>query len=150
MSKQAEADLILKLYDLRREPVMRKAREWFAIEFSPESAADVKHAMFGEHSGHLRMVISYWEMAASLVHHDAISQDLFNDANSEYLVVFSRFEPILEEMRAMMGPQFLANLEKLVDASPNGRERSAMVRERMKSIRAEVMAMQQQKAAGQG
>ena len=148
MSKQSEADLILKLYDLRRELTMRQAREWFAIEFNPQSAADVKKAMFSEHSGYLRMVASYWDMAAALVHHDAISLKLFNDTNGEYFLVFSCFEPILSDVRAMFGPDFLANLEKLVDATPGGRERSAMVRERMRSVRAELMAQHQQKAAG--
>jgi hypothetical protein len=149
MSKQAEADLILKLYDLRREATMRQARDWFAIEFNPESAADLKKTMFTEHGGHLRMVMSYWDMAAALVHNGAISQDFFNDTNGEHFMVFSRIEPILNEVRSEFGPQFLANLEKLVDATPNGRERCEMVRKRMKSIRAEVMAIQQQKAAGQ-
>jgi hypothetical protein len=148
MSKQAEAEIILKLYDLRREATMRQARDWFAIEFQPESADDVRKAMFSEHSGHLRMVTSYWDMAAALVHHGAISLDLFTDTNGEHFMVFSRFEPILAELRAMFGPQFLANLEKLVDSTPDGRQRSAMVRERMKAIRAEVKAMQSQKAAG--
>lgn len=146
MSKHAEADLILKLYDLRREPTMRQARDWFAMQFNPESAADIKTAMFGEHGAHLRMVLSYWDMAAALVHHEAISQELFTDTNSEYLMVFSKLEPILADTRAMLGPQFLSNLEKLVDAVPNGRERSAMVRERMKAIRAEFMAQQSQAA----
>jgi hypothetical protein len=149
MSIQAQADLVLKLYDLRREPLMRQARDWFTIEFAPESADDVRKAMFSEHSGHLRMVTSYWDMAAALVNHGAISLDVFNDTNGEHFVVFSRYEPILAEVRAMFGPQFLASLEKLVDATPNGRERSAMVRERMKAIRSEVMAAQQQKAAAQ-
>lgn len=149
MSKQAEADLILKLYDLRREPVMRQAREWFAMEFNPESIADVKNTMFSEHSGHLRMVMSYWDMAAALVNNGAISLDLFNDTSGEYFVVFSRLEPLLTELRATMGPQFMANLERLVDATPGGRERSANVRERMKAIRAEVITAQQQKRAGQ-
>jgi hypothetical protein len=148
MSKQAEADLILKLYELRREPTMRQAREWFAMEFAPETAADFKNAMFSDRSAHLRMVTSYWDMAAALVQHDAISLDLFNDTNGEYFLVFSRIEPILNEIRAMMGPQFLGNLEKLVDATPGGRERSAMVRERMKAVRAEAMATRQ-KVAGQ-
>ena len=148
MSKQAEADLILKLYELRREDVMRKAREWFAMEFNPESAADVKNTMFSEHSGHLRMVMSYWDMAAALVNHGAISLDMFNDTNGEYFIVFSRIEPLLTDLRAMMGPQFMANLERLVDATPGGRERSAMVRERMKSIRSEVQAARQEKVAG--
>jgi hypothetical protein len=148
MSIHAEADLILKLYELRREPTMRQARDWFAIEFNPESAADVKNAMFSEHSGHLRMITSYWDMAAALVHHNAISLDVFNDTNGEHIMVFSRFEPILAEVRAMFGPQFLANVEKLIDATPNGRQRSAMARERMKSIRADIIAAQQQKMGG--
>lgn len=149
MSKQTEADLILKLYDLRREPTMRQARDWFAIEFHPESIDDFKNTMFGERSGYLRMVISYWDMAAALVHHEAISLDLFNDANGEHFMVFSRLEPMLGEIRQMLGPGFLTNLEKLVDATPNGRDRSAKVRERMKQVRTEVAARMQQKAAGQ-
>ncbi len=59
MSKYEEADLILKLYDLRREATMRQARDWYFLEFNPESMAEVKKAMFSEHSGHLRMVMSY-------------------------------------------------------------------------------------------
>ena len=147
MSKQAEAELILKLFELRREPVMRQARDWFAIQFDPETAADVKNVILGEHSGHLRMLISYWEMAAALVHHDAITLELFNDTNGEYMMVFAKLEPLLGELREMFGPQLLTNLEKLVDATPNGRERSAMVRGRMKAMRAEVLAAQQQKTA---
>jgi hypothetical protein len=149
MSKQAEAELILKLYDLRREAVMRQARTWFFMEFNPESAADVKKTLFSEHSAYLRMVTSYWDMAAALVHHDAISLELFTDTNGEYLTVFSKLEPMLGEVRAIFGVQFMANLEKLVDATPNGRERTAMVRKRMKEIQAELSAVQQQKTAGQ-
>ena len=150
MSIQSEADLILKLYDLRREATMRQARDWFATEFAPQSAEDVRRAMFSEHSGHLRMVTSYWDMAAALVHHGAISMDLFNDTNAEYFMVFATIEPLLPELRAMFGPQFMANLEKLIDATPNGRERSAMVRERMNGIRSELASMRQGKSAGQG
>ena len=136
MSKQAEAELILKLYELRREDTMRKARDWFFREFNPESKADVDKAMFSEHSGHLRMVMSYWDMAAALVNHGAISVELFTDTNGEHLSTFSKLEPFLEEMRASVGPQFMANLEKLVDATPNGRQRVTALRERFKRIRA--------------
>ena len=136
MSKQAEAELILKLYELRREDTMRKARDWFFREFNPESKADVDKAMFSEHSGHLRMVMSYWDMAAALVNHGAISVELFTDTNGEHLSTFSKVEPFLEEMRAGIGPQFMANLEKLVDATPNGRQRVTALRERFKQIRA--------------
>ena len=63
MAIQDEAALILQLYDLRREETMRKARDWYAREFNPESMADLEKELAGEHSGHLRMVTSYWEMA---------------------------------------------------------------------------------------
>src|SRR5579885_2010189 len=127
MSKQAEADLILKLYELRREETMRKARDWYFREFHPQSMADVNDALFSEHSGHLRMVMSYWDMAAALVNHGAISLELFNDTNGEHIGVFAKIEPILAEVRSSFGPQFFASLEKLIDASPNGRERAAQM-----------------------
>lgn len=147
MSKYEEANLILKLYELRREETMRKARDWYFREFDPQSTADIENAMFSEHSGHLRMVISYWDMAAALVNSGAISVGLFSDTNGEHLSVFSKMEPFLGELRAGVGPQFLANLEKLVDATPGGRERVAALRERMKAIRAQLAARQTRAAA---
>ncbi len=136
MSKQEEAGLILKLYELRREDTMRKARDWYFREFNPESMADFSQAMFGEHSGHLRMVATYWDMAAALVNNGAISLELFNDSNGEHIGVFSKFELLLGEIRSTYGPKFCANLEKLIDATPNGRMRTAASREQMKAIRA--------------
>ena len=147
MSKQAEAELILKLYELRREPTMRLARDWYAMEFNPETAADVKAAMFSEKSGYLRMVTSYWDMACALVHHGAIARELFNDTNGEYFMVFAKLEPMLADLRAMFGPQFLGNLEKLIDETPGGRERTARTRDSMKWIQAEVEAAMQRKSA---
>ena len=138
MSKHAEADLILKLYELRREETMRKARDWFFRDFNPETMADVNAALFGEHSGHMRMVMSYWDMAAALVNHGAISIDLFSDTNGEQYSVFSKLENLIPEMRAAFGPQVLTSLEKLIDSTPGGRERSAQMRERMKAIRAQL------------
>lgn len=138
MSKHQEAELILKLYELRRDETMRQARDWFFLDFNPDSLADFQRTMFGEHSGHLRMVMSYWDMAAALVNHGAISAELFNDTNGEHLSVFAKLEPILTEIRASIGPQFLASLEKLVDATPNCRERLLAIRQRTKSIRAQL------------
>jgi hypothetical protein len=136
MSIQDEAGLILKLYELRREETMRQARNWYFAEFNPQSLADFQSAMFGEHSGHLRMVVSYWDMAAAMVNRGAISLEMFNDANGEQLGVFAKIEPILGEIRAAMAPQFAMNLEKLIDATPGGRKRSAETRERMQAMRA--------------
>ncbi len=142
MSKHEEADLILKLYELRREPTMRKAREWYFLEFHSESIADVKNALFGEHSGHLRMLMSYWNMAAALVNHGAISMELFNETNGEHIAVFSKIEPLLGEARGIFGPQFLVSLEKLINATPGGRERVMGAREQMKAVRTELASKQ--------
>src|SRR5579872_6474325 len=138
MSKQEEAGLILKLYELRREETMRKARDWYFREFHPESMADFTAALFGEHSGHLRMVITYWDMAAGLVNNGAISVEMFNDTNGEHIGTFSKIELLLPEIRAAFGPQFAANFEKLIDKTPDGRKKVAEARERMKGIRAQL------------
>jgi hypothetical protein len=114
---------------------MRKARDWFFRDFNPQTLADFNNAMFGEHSGHLRMVITYWDMAAALVNDGAIRPELFSDCNGEHISVFANIELLLPEIRAAYGPQFAASLEKLVDATPDGRKRAAMVRERVKGIR---------------
>jgi hypothetical protein len=127
---------------------MREARDWYFRDFNPESMADVNNAMFSEHSGYLRMVLTYWDMAAALVNRGAISLELFNDTNGEHIGVFSKIEPLLGEIRSAYGPQFLANVEKLIEETPEGRQRVATARERMKGIRAE-LAAKKTMAAGQ-
>jgi hypothetical protein len=146
MSKQDEAGLILKLYELRREEVLRKARDWYFRDFNPQNIADFSNAMMGEHSGYLRMVVTYWNMAAALVNDGAISMELFNESNGEQIGVFAKVEPLLGEIRAAYAPQFAAALEKLIDAMPDGRKRVAATRERMKAMRTR-LAEQQAKGA---
>ena len=147
MSKQDEAGLILKLYELRREDTMRKARDWYFREFAPQSMDDFNAAILGEHSGHLRMVVTYWDMAAALVNSGAIDLELFNQANAEHIGVFGKVELLLTEIRASYGPRFAANLEKLIDEIPNGRAQVAAMRERMQEIRAKFFAKQTKSAA---
>jgi hypothetical protein len=138
MSIQDEAGLILKLYELRREETMRKARDWYFREFNPQNMAEFSAAIFGEHSGHVRMVVTYWDMAAALVNRGAISLDLFTETNGEHIGIFAKIEPILGEIRGAFGPQFASNLEKLIDATPDGRKRTAGTREQMKAIRSQL------------
>jgi hypothetical protein len=135
MSKQAEAELILKLYELRREDTMRKARDWYFSQFHPQSLSDYNDALFGPYSGFIRMVSSYWEMAAALVNNGAISLEMFNDTNGEQIDVFTKIEPFLVELRAQRGPNYMANLEKLIDATPGGRKRVKESRELMHDMR---------------
>jgi len=147
MSIQDEAGLILKLYELRREETMRKARDWYFRDFNPQTMADFSAAIFGEHSGHVRMVVTYWDMAAALVNRGAIGLELFADTNGEQIGVFAKIEPLLTEIRAAFGPQFATNLEKLIDAMPNGRQRTAATREQMKAIAAQLTARAAQQGA---
>lgn len=135
MSKAESADLILKLYDLRREAKMREARNWM-ISFLPESAADVMQAIIHpESSAYYRMVTSYWDMAASLVNHGAIDEEMFNDAQGEHVVVFSKIEPFLAELRETMGsPKMLLSLETLIMRQPNAKEMLAGRRELIKRM----------------
>jgi hypothetical protein len=143
MSKHHDADLILKLYDLRREEVMRTARNWF-FAFNPKSIEDFVDVMTSENSAYYRMVVSYWDMAASFVNNEAIDEQMFNDANGEHMFVFAKVEPFLPELRAMYkSPQYLEHLEKLVRRVPNVDERLANMRERMKHL----MALREMKVA---
>jgi hypothetical protein len=150
MSKQHDADLILKLYDLRREATMREARNWF-FTFNPTSAQDIIEVLLGEHGGHYRMVVSYWEMAAAMVNEGAIDEKLFNETNGEHVFVYAKIEPVIGEIRAMFRqPDFLENLEKLIKRMPNIEERITALRARMEqfaAIRAE-RAAKAQAAAG--
>ena len=145
--KHEDANLILKLYELRRDEVMRKARAWFIAEFNPGSMQDIMDTLLGEHSAYFRMVTSYWEMAASFVNNGAIDEQMFNDANGEQVVVFAKLEPFLTEMREKFGSaQTLQHLEKLVMNMPNAKERLTTTRERIKTIiaaRAEAAAKAQ-------
>ena len=133
MSTAESAELILKLYDLRREPTMREARNWM-ISFFPESTQDIMQALIKpETSAYYRMVTSYWDMAASFVNHGAIDEEMFADAHGEHFVVFSKIEPFLPELREIMGSQkVLANLETLIMRQPDAKENLAKTRETMK------------------
>ena len=145
MSKYKDADLILKLYDLRREKTMRDARTWF-FTFNPKSREDFIDVLTSDKSGLYRMVISYWDMACSLVNNGAIDAQMFNDANGEHLFVYAKLEPFLPALREEMGnPNFLAHLEKTVKECPDYEARLATIRDRMQKL----IALYQQRAAAQ-
>jgi hypothetical protein len=136
-AKSEDANLILKLYELRREEVMRKARDWYLSQFNPGSVQDITNTVMGEQSAYYRMVTTYWDMAASFVNHGALDEQMFLDANGECLVVFAKIEPFLAEIRATSGmPQYLQHLEQLVMRLPDAQERLTGIRERMKRFAA--------------
>jgi hypothetical protein len=129
--KVTSAELILKLYELRREDVMRQARNWF-FTFNPESIEDISKAAMGEHSAFYRMVTSYWDMACSFVNHGAIDAEMFNDAAGEHVFVFAKIQPFLEQLRAQGSPAYMQHLEKQVLSMPHAEERIARSREMSK------------------
>ena len=131
--KEKSAELILKLYDLRREETMRKARTWM-ITFMPETVQDVIDAYTGEHSAYIRMVTTYWDMACSLVNHGAIDEEMFNDANGEHVFIFAKIQPFVEQIRAQVGPRYLPHLEKLVMRLPDAEKRLEDVRKMAKQM----------------
>ena len=132
MSKYEDAKLILKLYDFRREAVMRKARsEWFFTDFNPESVQDFKAVMMGEHSAYYRMVTTYWEMACSFVNNGAIDDKMFSDANAEHMAIYLKLEPFLPVLRqAFNMSDYFKQVEECVKNSPNAEEYMAKMRER--------------------
>lgn len=121
-TKPQDAMVILKLYEIRSESLMRTARAWFFSEFNPTSGLEILALLrSGERpSAYYRMVSSHWEVAASLVNNGGIDEKMFLEANSEHLVVFAKLQPFLAEIRETIGePDYLAHLERLVAKVPN-------------------------------
>ena len=121
-TKPQDALVILKLYELRSEALMRAARAWFFTEFSPKSGKEIVALLqSGERqSAYYRMVTSHWEVAAALVNNGGIDEAMFLAANTEHLVVFAKLQPFVAEIRETIGePDYLANLEQLVMRAPN-------------------------------
>lgn len=138
LANPADAEIILKLYDLRREEVMRKARVWVISEFWPTTVADylaVAANRNDPHNAYLRQVNSYWEMAAAFVLHGTVSADLFIDCNQEGLLLLAKYEPILEEMR-QRNPFFMSKTSELVKRYPAAAARYEVARKNVESIRA--------------
>jgi hypothetical protein len=127
------ANLILKLYELRREPVMREARNYF-LSFDPRTVEDYMTGMMGPSSAHIRMVTSYWEMAASLVTSGAIDPKMFADSAGEHILVFGKIEGFLPQLREKMGnPTIFSNLEQVCTAAP-GLEAVRAMTERIRGM----------------
>ena len=127
-SSQAAATL-LKLYELRTEPTLRKARAWFVFEFHPATTQEVLAAWLGpgHESAPYRMVTTYWDMAASLVVQNAIPAEMFNAANTEHFVIFAKLRPFLTDLRAATRyPDYLTHLERVIGMMPQPDERIAI------------------------
>jgi len=147
----ADAELILKLYDLRRESEMRKARQWWAMKFWPDNAEDfmkVTAATGTPENNWLRQVLGYWDIAASLVVHGTLSEKLFLEPSfsGELFIIYVKLLPFLKELREkMQSPYFLLNAEKVIKGSKTGRERLKYFEQRV-AARRKVMKEAAEKA----
>jgi hypothetical protein len=144
MSKRAnaaDAQLILKLYELRREPEMRKARNWWFNDFWPNNADDflkVAWAMGSEENNWLRQVSGYWGMTASLVLQGALSEELFlrPSSSGEMFVMFGKVHPFIKDLREKLGdPEAFLDIEKVITNTKWGRERLKFISKRIETWR---------------
>ena len=116
LATPADAEIVIGLYKLRTEPLMREARAWMAGEFWPTTAEEffaVSSNHADPHNAFFRQVISYWEMAAAMVLHGAVSAELFVDCNGEGFYLLAKFAPILEDIRTKM-PGFMTKTSELI------------------------------------
>ena len=114
------ATLNLRLFELRREPVLREARQWYFAEFNPDTFAEFAAIVGGERNASFRMVLGYWDMAASLVTTGAIDAEAFRAAHGEIVSTFAKVQPFLAEMRSTSGElEFCQHIEAVVLAMPD-------------------------------
>jgi hypothetical protein len=121
MAPTADAEVVLKLYELRREPELRKARAFIGLEFKPESLEDVQKVQRGagtDENRYWRQVISYWEMAAALVLRGAVDPELFCDVNGEGIFVYAKFHRFFEESEKTSGTRFMPRTAELIATVP--------------------------------
>jgi hypothetical protein len=139
LATNADAQLVLKLYELRTEAGMRAARKWASADFWPQSAQEVILVLraFGSmENNYLRQVVSYWEMAAAFVHHGALDGDLFLDCNNENLFLLAKFSPFLAEIRTE-APGFFKRTEELTVKFPSAHQRVEALKKRQESRRSQ-------------
>lgn len=149
MSKKAtasDAQIVMHLYDLRREAEMRKARAWWFTTFWPRNADDFMKVAFtpgSQDNNWLRQVSGYWSMAASFVLQGALNSDLFLQpaVSGEMFILFAKVQPFLKELREKAAdPHMYGTIEKVIISSKYGRERLKVVLKRVEMMREKMTA----------
>jgi len=142
-----QVNLLLKLYDTRREPRLREARDWYGTNFHAKTPEDVMRIAppGSRENAYMRMVLTYWEMVASIVNRGLIDEDFFFENSGEQWVVFEQVKPVLATWRAMFSsPHFLGNLEEQCKRLEAWREkRSPGSTEAMRKMMAQMQQMMQ-------
>lgn len=134
-----QAELILKLYELRREAVMREARSYIGGPFLPASADELVSIVTtgGRQGGFVLQVYGYWDMVAAFVHHGALDAGLVYDTCQEMYFQYAKLQPHLAGFRQKMNlPEWMSSLEQLVEGSKRGRRRLATMQKNLAAIAA--------------
>jgi hypothetical protein len=121
MATAADAELVLKLYEMRREETLRKARRFMVFDFKPRTLEElraVSRDVTAEHNVSWRQVLSYWEMAASLVLRGALDSDLFLASNGEGILIYAKFHHFHAETEKESGNLFMRNTAALIEKYP--------------------------------
>lgn len=132
-----QAELILKLYELRRETVMREARSYVGGKFMPASADEfIEIVSAGDKlTGFVLQVYGYWDMVAAFVEHGALDAGLVYGTCQEMYFQYAKIQPYLADFREKMNlPEFLIHIERLVEGSEAGRERISSMRKNIDAI----------------
>lgn len=137
LATPADAEIILRLYELRTEAVMRQARAWVGGEFWPQTADDF-YAVYENprdpHNPWLRQVLTYWEMAAAMVLHGAVSAELFVDCNGEGFFLLAKFSHILHAIREK-NPTFLNKTTDMISRFSAAAQRYEATLKRVEATR---------------
>jgi hypothetical protein len=123
-----QVNLMLRLYDIRREPRLREARQWFMDNFRSTSMEDLmkQYPPASQENAYFRMVMSYWDMVASIVNRGLIDEELFFENSGEQWIVWERLKPVIGPWRAAMkNPHMLKNLEEHCNRLEAWREKRA-------------------------
>jgi len=114
----ADAELLLRLYEMRREPELRRARQWFLTDFQPTGWMEIKlrYLSHSDEDRRFRMTTSYWEMVGTLVNRGVLHAELFFDHTGEDIVTWERCKAWVAEARADIRPTYLYQFERLVEA----------------------------------
>ena len=133
----ADAELLLRLYEMRRDPELRRARQWFLTDFKPSGWMEIKlrYLSHTDEDRHFRMTTSYWEMVATLVNRGVLHAELFFDHTGEDIVTWERCKGWVEEARGDIRPTYLYQFEKMVEAHQAFRARTIAAYTRGKSTR---------------
>jgi len=126
-----DIEVLLRLYDLRREPLMRQARRFVGGKFAPKSAEELIAIVTAgtEESGFVLQVYGYWDMVAAFVLDGPLHEKLVYDTCQEMYFLYAKIQPYLHEFRRKMNlPEWMRSIETLVEGSPEGRERVAGMR----------------------